>query len=77
MQPGFYINVGLFAQDSNAQKAHAKLRDADLPAFTQELETANGKRTRVRAGPFDTQLDANAAAKKIRGLGLEAVVFKQ
>ncbi len=74
---GFYINVGLFAEESNAKNAHTKLLDAGLTAFVQELKTAKGKRTRVRVGPFDTEAQAESAATKIRGLQLEAVVFQQ
>ena len=73
----FYINVGLFAEDSNARKAHAKLIDAGLASFTQELDSPKGKRTRVRVGPFDTRSEADAAAEKIRALKLDAVVFGQ
>jgi cell division septation protein DedD len=73
----FYINVGLFADDDNARKAHARLLEAGLAAFTEELDTAKGKRTRVRAGPFDTRAAADQAAAKIRDLKLEAVVFQQ
>ncbi len=73
----FYINVGLFAQDSNAQKAHATLLEAGLASFTQELDGPKGKRTRVRVGPFGTQQEADAAAEKIRALKLDAVVFRQ
>ena len=69
--------MGLFAEDSNARKAHAKLIDAGLAAFTQELDGPKGKRTRVRVGPFDTQAEADAAAQKIRALKLDAVVFGQ
>lgn len=73
----FYINVGLFAKDTNARKAHAKLLAAGLAAFTQELNTRKGKRIRVRVGPFDTQSEADAAAEKIHTLKLDAVVFQQ
>ena len=73
----FYINVGLFAEDGNARRAHAKLIDAGLAAFTQELDSPKGKRTRVRVGPFDTRSEADAAAEKIRALKLDAVVFRQ
>lgn len=73
----FYINVGLFAQDANARRAHTTLQKAGVAAFTQELDTGKGKRTRVRAGPFDTQSEADGAAEKIRALKLDAVVFQQ
>jgi cell division protein FtsN len=70
----YQINVGLFANADNAQKAHAKLVDAGLPAQMQELPTAKGPRTRVRVGPFKTRTEADAAAQKIRALKLDAAV---
>ena len=73
----FYINVGLFSEESNARKAFTKLQDAGLAAFSQELDTRQGKRIRVRVGPFETQSQAHAAAAKIHALRLEAVVFRQ
>ena len=69
--------MGLFAQDSNAQRAHAKLLAAGLAAFTQELDTPGGKRARVRVGPFNNRAQADDAAAKIRALELEAIVFRQ
>jgi cell division septation protein DedD len=72
----FYINVGLFGKADNARNAYARVRDAGISAFTQELKGKNGKLTRVRAGPFLSQADADAAAEKIHSLGLDAEVFK-
>lgn len=72
---GFAINVGLFADPANAQKAHDRLIEAGLPAFTQTVAMAKGPRVRVRAGPFTTGPQAEAAAERIRALGLEARVF--
>lgn len=73
----FLINVGLFANDANAQRAHARLQAAQLNAYTEVLDTANGKRTRVRVGPFETESAAQTAALKIKALKLDAVVFQQ
>lgn len=76
--PGqFLINVGLFAQDDNARRAHARLREAGLPAIKQELQGHSGKLTRVRVGPFATRADADAATEQIRALQLDAVVVRQ
>jgi cell division septation protein DedD len=75
LAPGFYINVGLFANDDNASKAQAKLKEADLPVFTQIVKGPKGRFTRVRVGPFDSQANADAASTKIQALGLDAVVF--
>ena len=73
----FLINVGLFAQHANARNTHAKLVAAGLPALTQELDTAKGKLTRVRVGPFETRQAAEAAVKQIHALKLDAVLLQQ
>lgn len=75
--PGYYINVGLFAEEPNARKTQARLLNEGLPAFRQTLETAKGPRIRVRVGPYASAKEARAAATHIRSLQLEAVVFKQ
>lgn len=75
--PGYYINVGLFAEEANARKTQARLLNEGLPAFRQELQTAKGRRVRVRVGPYDSRARADAAAASIRAMSLEAVVFKQ
>ena len=73
----YLVNVGLFADDNNARNAVAKLNDAGIPVISGVLETSKGKRTRVRAGPFATQAEAQRAADKIVFLGLEAVIVQQ
>ena len=74
---GYYINVGLFANEANARKAQARLLNEGLPAFRQELDSPKGRRIRVRVGPYDTRAAADDAASAIRAMALEAVVFKQ
>ena len=69
--------MGVFAEEANARRAQAKLLNANLPAFRQTIDTKNGERTRVRAGPFNSESEANAAAKRIRTLKLDAVVMQQ
>ncbi len=76
MEKGFYINVGLFAVPSNASNAFQKLDMAGLPAYTELLETNVGKLVRVRVGGFPTKAKADAAAKKIRAMQLDAIVFR-
>lgn len=74
---GYYINVGLFAEEANARKTQARLLNEGLPAFRQELNNAKGRRIRVRVGPYDSRAQADAAAESIRAMALDAVVFKQ
>jgi cell division septation protein DedD len=72
-----YINVGLFAKESNARNAHDKLTKAGLPAKEQQVTGSKGTFTRVRVGPYKTLAQAEKAAEKIKSQGLEAVVVRQ
>lgn len=72
----YQINVGLFAQRDNAQRAVERLQGAGLPVKTQDLARASGTLTRVRVGPFATREQADAAAAQIRALQLDAVVVR-
>lgn len=72
-----YINVGLFAKEANAQNALNKLETAGLPTLSGTVNTPRGVRTRVRAGPFNSERDAKVAATTIRTLNLDAVVMQQ
>lgn len=73
---GYYINVGLFAVPANGTNAHQKLEGAGLPVFSDRLTNKKGQLTRVRVGPFSTRAQADAAAKTIQTLKLEAIVFR-
>ena len=73
-EKNFYVNVVLFAQEQNAHQTHTKLVSAGLPAEVKELNMTNGTRIRVRVGPFASESKANAAAKKVRQLKLDAIV---
>lgn len=75
--PGYYLNVGLFAEEANARRAQAKLLNVGLPAFRQTFSTKNGERTRVRVGPFASEADAQKAATQIRSLQLDALMYRQ
>ena len=71
------INVGLFAEEANAIKVHTQLIEAGLPATMVKVEGTRGPRTRVRAGPFPDRATADAAAQRIRAMGLEAQIYRQ
>jgi len=61
----YVVPVGAFA---NPDPVLAKLAGAKIPYYT---EAAQGKLTRVRAGPFASREAAESVAKKLKGLGLE------
>lgn len=74
---GFYLNIGLFAIPTNGSNAVHKLEAAGQPVFFEVIDSKKGPLTRVRVGPFAKRADADAAAKKIHALKLDAVVFQR
>ncbi len=71
----FVVQVGAFSDDSKARDARAKLERAGLKTYTHVAETKEGKRTRVRVGPFGTKADADKAADQIKKLDLPASIL--
>jgi DedD protein len=64
----YMVPVGAFA---NVDPVLAKLSAAKIPYYTQPVATANGTVTRVRAGPFASQAEAEKAAQALKGLGFK------
>lgn len=71
----FVVQVGAFADVARAREVRQKLEKAGLKTYTQVAETKEGKRIRVRVGPFDTRTEADQAANKVKGLDLPASVL--
>ena len=69
------VQVGAFADNDKAREARAKLEKAGLKTYTQVTETKDGKRIRVRVGPFASRADAEKAASKIKTLDLPAAIL--
>ena len=65
----FAVQIGAFATDDKVKEARDKLSAAGIKTYTEKLDTKDGERTRVRAGPFAAKPAADEARDKIRGLG--------
>ena len=72
----FVVQVGAFSDVVKAQEARAKLERAGLKTYTQVVNPKEGKRIRVRVGPFESKGDADKTADKIRKLDLPASVLE-
>ena len=66
----------MFAVPTNGISAYRKLESAGLPVFSDAVNSKKGTLTRLRVGPYSSRAQADAAAKKIRALQLDANVFK-
>jgi DedD protein len=71
----FVVQVGAFADAAKAQETRLKVERAGLKTYTHVAETKEGKRTRVRVGPFASRAEAEKAASKIKGLDLPAAIL--
>ncbi|HET9645811.1 MAG TPA: SPOR domain-containing protein [Burkholderiaceae bacterium] len=71
----FVVQVGAFSEASAARETREKVEKLGLKAYTQVVDTDNGKRIRVRVGPFASKDDADKAASKIRSAGLSSAVL--
>lgn len=69
------VQVGAFADVDKAREVRAKLERAGLKTYAQVADTKDGKRTRIRVGPFATRADAEKAAAKIKSLDLPAAIL--
>jgi DedD protein len=64
----FIVPVGAYADPSAVV---AQLKDARVQFYTEPVAIAKGTVTRVRAGPYMTQAEAEKAAAQIQALGLK------
>ncbi|PJI97325.1 DedD protein [Acidovorax sp. 69] len=71
----FIVQVGAFADADKAREARAKVERSGLKTYTQVVDTKDGKRTRVRVGPFTNRVEADKAAARIKALDLSASVL--
>ena len=71
----FVVQVGAFGDAGKAQEARNKLTRSGLATYVQSVDTKDGKRLRVRVGPFASKADADRAAARVKGLDLPASIL--
>ncbi len=70
----FFVQVVALADVEKARQVQQQIIDAGFKSYTEVLVAGNGNVTRVRAGPFATRDEAEAARKKLVLSGLEGKV---
>ena len=73
--PRFIVQVGAFAEESMSKEVRSKLEKAGIKTYTHIAQTKEGKRIRVRVGPFATKEEAQKTVEKIKSLQLSATVL--
>jgi len=73
--PRFIVQVGAFSDEDKVREVRAKLEKAGLKTYVHVAQTKDGKRTRVRIGPFASKEDAQKTVTKVKALNLSAAVL--
>lgn len=71
----FVVQVGAFADAARAREVRLKVEHAGLKTYTQVVEGKEGRRIRVRVGPFAGKAEADKAVEKIKKLNLPATTL--
>lgn len=68
------ILIGAFSSDGNVKTIRSKLGELGIKAYTEPLDSPQGRKTRVRAGPFPNREAAEKALEKMKRIGVSGVV---
>jgi DedD protein len=72
----FVVQIGAYSDAAKAQEARLKLEKAGLKTYTQVVQPKEGKRIRVRVGPFESRAAADRVAEKIKKLDLPVSILE-
>ena len=72
----YVVQVGAFSDGVKLREVRQKLEKAGLKTYTQVVDGKDGKRTRVRVGPFASQAEADKSDARVHSLELPATVLK-
>lgn len=71
----YIVQVGAFAENKSAQEVRNKVEKLGLKTYAQAVDTADGRRVRVRLGPFASRDEAERAAAKLKAAGLAGAIL--
>jgi DedD protein len=71
----FVVQVGAYADAAATRDARASVEKLGFRSYTQDIEVAGTRRTRVRLGPFATRDEAETAAARVKRAGMQAFIL--
>ena len=71
----FVVQAGTFSDEAKLRETRSKLEKAGITTYTQVIEGKEGRRVRVRVGPFSNRDEADKVARKIKQLQLQPQVL--
>lgn len=70
----YVILIGAFANPANVKQLQSKIGELGVKTYTESLDSPQGKKTRVRAGPFPNREAADKALDRLKRIGVNGVV---
>lgn len=67
----FVIQLGAFANATNAKERQSKLAALKVKFYTETVKTPSGDKLRVRAGPYATRQEAERVHAKLKAAGIQ------
>lgn len=71
------VQLGAYQELGRVKLLVGKLKELGIPTYTEKVDTPNGPRTRVRAGPFPSQEAAEKARVRVKIVGVDGPVAKK
>ncbi len=70
----YFVQIGVFSDPEKVKQMQEKLSAKGLKSSDELIDTAKGKKTRLRVGPFEAKKDAESAMDKIKSVGLTGMI---
>ncbi len=76
-EPKFYVQIGVFSDPANVAQLQTKLSDLGYASQTEKIDTAKGKKIRLRTHLLGARNEAAIALQNIKDAGLTGMVVSQ
>lgn len=73
--PTYSVQIGVFSDAANVKQLEQKLQALGFKSSTEKIQTAQGEKIRLRAGPFANRALAEEAFAKIKDAGLSGMII--
>lgn len=73
----FYVQIGVFSDEANVKKLQERLAELGYKSQTEKIDTAKGKKIRLRTQLLGERNDAAIALQNIKDAGLTGMVVSQ
>ncbi|KQW43776.1 MULTISPECIES: SPOR domain-containing protein [unclassified Roseateles] len=71
----YIVQVGAYGESKSAQDMRGRVEKLGLKTYAQAVDTGDGRRIRVRLGPFANRDEAERAAAKLKAAGLPGAIL--